>query len=160
MEIEQQIEDLIEHLRRLMPSTGAWPFTVMQLKSSDFENVDINYKLKAKQQLIFLLRTDFDRKDLIDYIANTAEFDDMPAYRREEFLNDYVQRAEEPSALIKWSERIISLGIGFAFILSGDLNLWLEDTAVDLVALDNYLSFPERGLKAYQLFDVYQRDED
>jgi hypothetical protein len=154
MKVEKQVEHLIERFRPFMPSAGTWPFTVMQMKRAEFAGVSIEHTLKAEQQLMFLLRTDFKRVDLLDYIANTEEFDTVPADRQEDFLNEYMQRTEAPHALLNWSERVVSIGIGVAFNLSKDLGLCLEDVQANLSELNEHFDWPKKHLKAYQLFDV------
>lgn len=151
---EQEIEILIERIRQLMPSTGTWPFTVMQLKRSDLASLEIEPILKAERQLIFLIRIDFERKDLIDYIMNTHEFDGIPVHRQQNFLNDHLREAEDPAAPLSWSEKIISMAIGFAFMAAQTSGLILEDVPAKLIELDRRFAYPQRSLKAYQLFEV------
>ncbi len=155
MNFEQQVENLIERIRPLMPSAGIWPFTVIVLNRNDFHGLSFEHSLNAKYQLLFLLRTDFNRNDLVDYLASTEEFYSIPGYRQENYLNEFVNKIEHGEAFSNWRERIVHLGIGIAVGLSSQLDLCIEELSADLSEVDTHFDFANRNLKAFKFFDIY-----
>ena len=155
MKSQENIEILIEKIRLFMPSSGSWPVTVINIKRDELMGLSFEPDVLSAQQLLFLIRTDFDRNDLIDYISNTEEFLSIPITRKDDYLNHYVKNVTDNSDIIKWSEKIASLSIGLAIQLSENLDLCIEPIEAELCELNNHFRFSHRNLKAYQLFDIY-----
>lgn len=155
MKSYQNIETLIERMRFFMPSSGSWPFTVISLKSAELKGLSFEPHMLSSHQLLFLLRTDFNLVDFVDYISNTDEFHSIPVANQNIYIENYSQKMKGNSDLINWSEKVISLGIGIAIRLSETLDLCIEPIEVELPELNNTFRFRERNLKAYRLFDIY-----
>lgn len=155
MELKQQVENLIEQLRPLMPSNGTWPFTVMKLNRYEFKGLGVQRAVNADYQLLFLLRTDFNMIDLVDYVRNSREFSSMPWHQQDAFLIDYVSNMKSRPALLNWCESITNIGLGIAIGLSEQLDLCIEHISADFSELDAHFSFQTKNLKAFQLFDIY-----
>ena len=152
MELEQQVEDLIELIRQYMPSAGAPPFTVIHLKRSEIKHIH-SVGAHSSQQLLFLIRTDFDKNDLIDFVFHAEEI--IPTSNQQIFLNKYSKMTRNNVELLRWKEQITNVGVEMAIRLSGALDLGIEHIDANLVEIDNFFSFGTRNLQAFSLFDIY-----
>jgi hypothetical protein len=155
MDTIYRIDDLLERLRAIMPSNGVWPFTILRVNREDYKGLDLEAAPHAAQQLLVLIRTDFSRTDLLDYLINSKEFESIPFCRQEEYLNEQATKLKDPGLLLKWSENIAYMALGLAFHLSKSLNLCIDHLDTDLHALDAHFSFPARKLKSFRFFDIY-----
>lgn len=155
MELDNNIETLIESIRFLMPSSGSWPVTVISTNRQELKGLSFEPHILAEHQLLFLIRTDFNIKDLVDYISNTVEYLSIPTPDKADYLDFYTQKINNKSELVNWSEKIASLSIGLAIGLSENLDLCIEPIEANLVELDTYFQFNNRNLKAHQLFEIY-----
>lgn len=155
MEAKNNIENLIEKIRLLMPSSGSWPVTVISTNRDELKGLSFEPHVLAKHQLLFLIRTDFNMTDLVDYISNTVEFHSIPIVNKADYLDKCTQKINSKSDLLTWSGKIASLSIGIAIGLSENLDLCIEPIEANLSELDNYFQFNNRNLKAHQLFEVY-----
>lgn len=123
---------------------------IREIKGLSFES-----HIQASEQLLFLIRTDFDTNYLIDYISNSKEYFSIPVNQQDGYLHHYIKRVEDNSGIINWSEKIASLTIGIAVGLSENLDLCIESIEADLSELNNHFQFSAQNLKSYQLFDIY-----
>lgn len=155
MKSENNIETLIEKIRLFMPSSGPWPVTVISTERDELKGLSFGPHVLAEHQLLFLIRTDFNMTDLVDYISNTVEFLSISTVNKTNYLDMYTQKIKNKSDLMSWSGNIASLSIGLAKGLSENLDLCIEPIEADLTELDNYFQFTSRSLKAYQLFEIY-----
>jgi hypothetical protein len=155
MESENNIEILIEKIRLLMPSSGSWPVTVISTNRAALKGLSFEPNILAEHQLLFLIRTDFNMNDLVDYISNTVEFLSIPIANKANHLNFLTQKINNKSDLSNWWGEIASLSIGLAIGLSENLDLCIEPIEANLKELDNYFQFNNRNLKAHQLFEIY-----
>ncbi|WP_448634467.1 hypothetical protein [Pedobacter panaciterrae] len=57
-----------------MPSTGAWPFTMIRIDRNELSGLEMDKPLFAPFQLLVLKRTDFNDKDLLDYAIKSKEY--------------------------------------------------------------------------------------
>lgn len=155
MKSQEQIELLIENIRPLMPSSGSWPVTVIGLKREELKGLSLEPYVLSCHQLLFLIRTDFYKNDLIDYISNTKEFLSIPNSLRAGYISHYLQRIGDQSGIINWSKEIASLSIGIAIQLSENLDLCIEPIEEELSELNHHFRFSDQNLRAYQLFEIY-----
>jgi hypothetical protein len=155
MKTQQNIEVLIEKIRLYMPSYGSWPVTVISINRKELEGLSFEPRLLGPQQLLFLIRTDFNKIDLTDFVSNTKEFTSIPMDRREDYLDHYAQKISSNADIINWSKKIANLSIGLATWISEDLDLCIEHIEANLYEMDTHFRFADQNLKAYQLFEVY-----
>lgn len=155
MKSENNIEILIEKMRLFMPSSGSWPVTVISTKRDELKGLSFESHVVAEDQLLFLIRTDFNMIDLVDYISNTVEFLSIPIANKALYLEMYTQKIKNEADLIIWSGKIASLSIGLAIGLSENLDLCIEPLEANLTEVDNYFEFNNRSLKAHRLFEIY-----
>jgi hypothetical protein len=112
MGVDQNINSMLLDIYRIMPSLGAYPFTMIALAREEFGGLIIKPSLVSATQLMVLKRTDFNESDLVDYVTNTNEFDSIPLDNRAAFLDNYRRKWQNEAAITEWCERIISMGIG------------------------------------------------
>ena len=155
MRSENNIDVLIEKIRLFMPSSGSWPVTVISLNRDELKGLSFEPYILDEHQLLFLIRTDFDMIDLVDYISNTAEFLSIPIANKANYLDVFTKKIKNNTDLITWSGKIASLSIGLAIGLSETLDLCIKPIEANLNELDNYFQFHNRNLKAHQLFEIY-----
>lgn len=156
MDLEKNISSLILEIYLIMPSVGAWPFTIVPLARSQFEGLCMERLLFSSLQLIVLKRTDFGPADLIDYLINSKEYSGIPPERREGFLNSYKHKLQNEKSMTQWYEQIINLGIGITMELARRKEMEIRLVPTELAEVDSHFGFHSKNLQAYQLFDVIQ----
>lgn len=158
MGLEQIIDSSILDIFPLMPSTGAWPFTMVRIDRNELSGLEMDKILFASSQLLVLKRTDFTSEDLLDYAIKSKEYKNIPAPFRPGFLDNYNKIIDNVGTLQEWIDKTTNVAIGL--VIQTALNKALQFTPVetDLSVLDTQMESGRKNLRAYQLFDVYQLD--
>jgi hypothetical protein len=156
MRLDQMIDSAILEIFPLMPSPGSWPFTMMSIERNELTGLKIDKTLFAPFQLLVLKRTDFDSKDLFDYITKSKEYQTVDD--KNNFLEKYRKIIATASDFSEWVDRTTSLAIGLVIQTAITKGLLFSPVDTDLLLLDLHLALNQKKLQAYQLFDVNQID--
>jgi len=158
MGIDQIIDSSILEIFPLMPSPGAWPFTMIRVDRNELANLEMDKTLFAPFQLLILKRTDFDSKDLRDYVTKSKEYQTMEEVSKKILLEKHDKIVGNENEFRDWMERTTSLAIGLVIQTAIYKGLQFTPVGTDLVALDVHLGLGKKKLQAYQLYDAYQID--
>lgn len=150
------IDELLLSIYSVMPSTGAYPFTMLRVTQADVKDFGISPEPTSCLQILVLKRTDFDYPDFIDYVTHTKEYSHIRLEDREAFLDDYKLRVADASAFSLWKDQLTSLGIGIIRQLARQKGFSLTSASVDLAELDAHFGFRSQHLAAHQIFNVSQ----
>lgn len=158
MGLEQIIDSSILDIFPLMPSTGAWPFTMIRIDRNELSGLEMDKPLFAPFQLLVLKRTDFNGKDLIDYATKSKEYQTILPPFRFDFLENYSSMSGNEKELQQWADKTTSLAIGLVINTALLKGIQFSPIGTDLSALDLRMGLDQKNLRAYQLFDAYQID--
>lgn len=158
MELNKTIDTIILDIYPLMPSTGAWPFTMISIARNEISGVEMDKNLFAPFQLLVTKRTDFNGKDLIDYVVKSREYQTVDDALKNSLLEKYNKTNKDENEFREWTDRTTSLAIGLAIQTALQKGLQFIPIQTDLSALDFHMGLGQKKLSAYQLFDVYQMD--
>lgn len=158
MGLDQIIDSSILDIFQLMPSTGAWPFTMARIDRNELSGLKTDKTLFAPFQLLVLKRTDFNGEDLLDYATKSKEYETILAPLRSGFLENYNRMSSNEKELQEWTDKTISLAIGLVLNTALLKGVQFSPIETDLSALDSHLELGKKNLRAYQLFDTYQID--
>lgn len=158
MELDKIIDSSILDIFPLMPSSGAWPFTMVRIDRNELPELGLQQRLFASSQLLVLKRTDFNEENLIDYALHSKEYSTLLPTHRLDFLEVYRKKTKNRQELNEWTELITGLAIGLIIQITLKKGLQFSPIEISLSALDVHFGLSAESLSAYQLFDVYQID--
>lgn len=158
MELDQIIDSSILDIFPLMPSSGAWPFTMVRIERKELSGLETDKALFAPFQLLVLKRTDFKGKDLLDYATKSKEYQTILNSSRPAFLENYNRMIGNEKKLQEWMDKTTSLAIGLVMNSALLKGIQFSPIETDLSALDLHLGLSPKNLRVYQLFDAYQID--
>ncbi|WP_288881586.1 hypothetical protein [Pedobacter panaciterrae] len=158
MGLEQIIDSSILDIFPLMPSTGAWPFTMIRIDRNELSDLEMDKPLFAPFQLLVLKRTDFNDKDLLDYAIKSKEYHTILPPFRSNFLENYSSTIGNEKELQEWADKTTSLAIGLVINTALLKGIQFIPIATDLSALDLRMGLVQKNLRSHQLFDAYQID--
>jgi hypothetical protein len=158
MELDKTINTIILDIYPLMPSTGAWPFTMICIDRNEISPLEMDKPLFAPFQLLVTKRTDFNGKDLLDYVVKSNEFETVDDASKNSLLEKQDKIINDWNEFQQWTDRTTSLAIGLVIQTALYKGLQFSPVETDLSALDLHMGLVPKKLSAYQLFDVYQID--
>jgi len=158
MGLDKIIDSLILDFFPLMPSPGAWPFTMVRIDRNELTCLNTDRALIAPFQLLVTKRTDFKGSDLLDYVTKSKDYQTMDEASKNILLKKYDKIISNENEFRNWTEKTTSLAIGL--VIQTALFKAVQFTPIDteLSALDVQLGLERKNLTAYQLFDTYQID--
>ncbi|WP_345952191.1 hypothetical protein ABDD95_23800 (plasmid) [Mucilaginibacter sp. PAMB04274] len=158
MELDKIIDEIILDIYPHMPSSGAWPFTMIKTDRNKFFGLKMDKTLFAPFQLLVLIRTDFNGKDLLDYVKKSKEYKTIDAAMKNGFLEKYNKVICDEHKFHQWADKTTSLAIGLVAQTALQKGLQIIPIETDLSILDANIGLRTKNLQAYQLFDIYQID--
>ncbi len=158
MGLEQIIDSSILDIYPLMPSSGAWPFTMIRIDRNELSGLEVDKNLYAPFQLLVTKRTDFNGKDLLDYATKSKEYQDLLDPFKPSFLENYDKIIANEKDFRDWTDRTTSLAIGLVIQATLHKGIQYSIVETDLSVLDIKMGLGKKNLQAYQLFDAYQID--
>lgn len=158
MELDQKINTVILDIYPLMPSSGAWPFTMICINRNEISGLEVDQNLFAPFQLLVAQRTDFNGKDLLDYVMNSKEYHTVDKALKNDLLETYSKIIENENEFLNWKQQITSLGIGLLIQTALQKGIQFSPVETDLPTLNVHFKLAPKKLGAYQLFDARQID--
>lgn len=158
MELDKTIDSIILDTYPLMPSSGTWPFTMIHIGHNKLSGLQMDKNLFAPFQLLVLKRTDFNNRDLLDYVTKSKEYQTIEDGLKNSFLEEYHKMIADENEFQQWTDRTTSLAIGLVIQTALQKGLQFSPIKTDLSVLDTHMGLEQEKLSAYQLFDIYQID--
>ena len=156
MELKNKLESSILDIYPLMPSSGAWPFTMIAIERNALGSLILEKPILGSSFLLVLSREDFTDLDLMDYATNSKEYDTMSQDSRLDFLIAHKNKFGS-TRLQEWAMRITSLGVGLVTGTAANRGLELRAIEILPAQLDTQLGFDTAKLKTVQLFEVVEK---
>ena len=158
MKLEEIIDALILDIYPLMPSTGSWPFTMLNINRHELSGMELHPQFFASSGLLVLKRTDFNEESMMDYVLGSKEYGTLLPAQKHMLLERYRKMINSPQELEDWADKITNLAIGLIIQSTLLKGLQFSPIETDLSVLDARMGFNTENLSAYKLFDVYQID--
>lgn len=153
-DLAEKIDSAILEIFPYMISTGVWPFVMLRIDQDVVSEYVDQSVLKSSSLLLFCLRNDFDKEDLLDFAKNSKEYNSLAFEYREPFLKSYLEKGNNPMVFSTWMESITGIGIGMAIQFGRINELTLEPIEVNLEGIHLMPELQSNNLMAYQLFNV------
>lgn len=149
----EQLELLIESIKSSVPSSGVWPFTVLALRKNDLKGCS-GFDELSDHLLLFVIRNDFTKEDMLDYITNSNEIIRLPEAIKPFVLEQIMQRQLSSVMLPFWKEKQTTIVVGMAMFLAREFYFKLNSIPADMREIDLILDFQRRGLRSFFLLNV------
>lgn len=159
-DLAEKIDSAILEIFPYMISTGVWPFVMLRIDQDVVSEYVDQSVLKSSSLLLFCLRNDFDKEDLLDFAKNSKEYNSLAYEYREPFLKSYLEKGNNPMVFSTWMESITGIGIGMAIQFGRINELTLEPTEINLEGIHLMPELQSKNLMAYQLFNVLPDRQD
>jgi len=156
MLLQSKIDELILDIQRLLPSYGHSPFTIISYVKDQIDSVDAKSPVSVVH-LLFLVRLNFNKNDLEDYLLHTPSYLMVPDHLKPTYLIRFMEKLKDQRQFVQWQEQIASMGLGMALLLAANQNLALRPCSIEPQVIDLELHLSSKNLRCLYAYVVYNK---